>query len=202
MKRAGFNSLRAARIGVPLFAIVSMSLFFSLLHSQPANAEGFLDRTLRCTVGALLGAQCPNTPEQVVTPVTPTATPTAGPSTSSPSPTQAQPAPTPQPSKAQVNTAQPVQMAPLAVELAQTQKLPSFPSTTSRNTVPAWTAFANSYGQGRAATDLGDSALQPSQDGWRILGVSWYWWGIGIVATALVTRLFMRRYSINDTVAS
>ncbi|MDB5180331.1 MAG: hypothetical protein JWO54_89 [Candidatus Saccharibacteria bacterium] len=202
MKRAGFNSLRAARIGVPLFAIVSMSLFFSLLHSQPANAEGFLDRTLRCTVGALFGSQCPpSTPEQVITSTQPVASQPAPSQSPSSNAGSTQPAQSQTIVGRQPSAVQPLQMAPLSVELTRVQELPIFPSTMNQSSIPAWVTFATNYGQVKGTFDLGDSALQPSGEGWRIFGISWYWWVAVTLVTAILGRWAMKRRQLLISIA-
>jgi len=178
-RRAWLYSLRDIRIYVFILAIISFSLVGSLIHSQPASAESFLGKTVRCVVGGLLlGADCRTPVDQ--TPTTPPAaepqpanTPASNPNTNT----------TPSQQSVQQSTnATVTQLAPIEdVELAvDTPELPVLPSVTHRNpTQPELAGFATVNNIPGSGT-LGAStlAIEPSSEGWRIFGIPWYWFGV------------------------
>jgi len=181
-RQVWLDSLRGIRIYIFILTITSLSLVGSLIHSQPASAESFLGKTVRCVVGGLLlGADCRTPVEQ--TPATPPAaepqpanTPASNPNT----------APSPQPVQQSTNT-QVTQLAPIEdIELAvDTTEIPVLPSVTHRNPTQTEVASFATVNNIPGSETLGAStlAIEPSSEGWRIFGIPWYWFGV--VAAAL-----------------
>jgi pyruvate/2-oxoglutarate dehydrogenase complex dihydrolipoamide acyltransferase (E2) component len=182
------DSLRGVKNYLFILTSISLSLFFSVIPSQPASAEGFLFKTVRCVVGGLLGSDCQTAPTPAPTPAPAPSTPAPAepqpanpsqPQQSAPSATQPQAAPVRKPANTQLN-----EMAPINIDMPQTSELPALPAT-RRDSVQASTieyAFANRgvFGQNTTSAQTDQPAFQPSREGWRILGISWYWWAAGI----------------------
>jgi hypothetical protein len=204
------ESLRGVKIYFIILASISLSLFVVLLHPQPAHAEGFLSKTVRCVVGGLLGADCRTVPSLAPTPTpVPTAPAPSAPtepqasqsSNASPAPSsQAKAGTVRQPSSAQLKTAEPIN-----IELPDTPEVPVLPATNHRTVSLTNTmSFAFPYGTGHGQSDTAalsaPAAFEPSQEGWRILGVAWYWWVIGTVLTLgvglLIRRIIKRPLSV------
>ncbi len=220
--RTGLYSLRGVKIYVFILTIVSLSLFVSLIHSQPAKAEGFLSQTVRCVVGGLLGADC-RTPSPAPTPThTPTPvftpSPTApAPAASSQAPSQSQSQPvsssstggstgnapvasssnqTQSASIRQTTGSQLKRVAPLNVDLPESPQLPTLPVTNHRTTSEAnILSFVFPYGAGFGQADTAAAtpvAIEASKEGWKVLGIAWYWWGIGALAIFGVAYLYRK----------
>ena len=193
-RRAWLKSLRGIRIYIFVLTIISLSLVGSLIHSQPASAESFLGKTVRCVVGGLLlGADCRTPVEQ--TPTTPPAvepqpanTPASNPNTTpSPQPVQ-------QPTNTQVTQLAPIEDIELAVD---TPELPVLPSVTHRNpSQPEVAGFATVNNIPGSGT-LGAStlAIEPSSEGWRIFGIPWYWFGVVAAAVFAAGVWVKKRYA-------
>ena len=180
-KRTWRNSLQGVRFYVFILAIISVSSIVSVLHPQPAHAEGVLGRTLRCVVGGLLGAECPAPVTQ--TPAAPVAEPQpTAPTSNSNAATPAEPATVSQPTNTSTVSLEPMEITEPVVQAAE---LPVLPTATHRGGIQADFmnfAMANGKVYTPPAEVLGATALEPSSEGWRIFGVSWYWWGIGAIA--------------------
>jgi len=182
-KRTWLDSLRGIRIYVFILTIASFSLIGSLIHSQPASAESFLGKTVRCVVGGLLlGADCRTPVEQTPTPPTPEPQPASPTPNTNSTPSTTSP-PAARPSN---NTAPTTQLAPLeTVEpVAPVAELPTLPSVGHRNATQADLnnfAFINAYTPPAETLGASTIAFEPSSEGWRIGGISWYWWLAGMV---------------------
>ena len=198
-RRAWFNDRRSVRIYLFILTIISLSLIASLVHSQPAHAEGFLGKTVRCVVGGLLGADCrtPATQQPVATPPAAESQPANQNSDSNNSTTgQAQITPA-----RQANTATSSQITPIAnIDLPATPELPTLPLINHRNPAQAeFTNFAmtnsNVYAPGGETLGVSTSAFESSRDGWRIMGAPWYLWGIGLAGIFAAGLLIKKKYN-------
>lgn len=181
-RRTRFNSLRGARMYLFIIAVISLSLLASLFHSRPAHAEDFLRKTVQCVVGVLFREDCQqNTP----TPHIETA-PASDPAASQPSTTSSSSSAvaTPQPpttvSPAQVNS-QVVRMTPIDTQLAA-HELPSW-SRAAYDGVALTDSLPYGLAYGLAdGVSANSEPLEATREGWRILGILWYWWAAGIAA--------------------
>jgi len=187
-KRTWLYGLHGVKLYLFILAIISISLIVSVLHSQPAKAEGVLGRTLRCVVGGLLGSECPAPVTQTpAAPVAPAAEPqpaATNSNTNTAPPVQTQPVA--QPGAASTVPLAPIEMAEPVVEASE---LPALPYATHRGGIQAEFmnfVMRNSQVQPPATGVLGATALEPSREGWKILGIAWYWWGIALTTVAIL----------------
>ena len=187
--------LQGVKFYMFILAIVGIALIVSVLHSQPAKAEGVLGKTVRCVVGGLLlGADC-RTPTEQVPVVAPASEPQpAASSNSKPnSNTTSSPQPTQQPTSTTVSQLAPIENIELTVE---TPELPALPSVIHRNPpqfeLAGFATVNNIPGSGT----LGVSTLtfEPSREGWRVFGIPWYWFGVAVVAVFSISVWVKKRY--------
>ena len=184
-------------------SFILASFFFvsitPILFSQPAKAESFLLKTVRCVVGAVLPLECRNaqTPNAPVPPAAP-----ANPNVPvKPAPPKASPAHPAEPStpassdnKSGTNVqsrtpyvsggvgGEPIDIsnhAPIEIQFQSAgQRSPmtssyEFPQSRS----PGY--YFNTYGNlqhAKIPKNVAASFVEPSQEGWKIAGVAWYWW--------------------------
>jgi len=198
-KRTWRNSLRDIRFYAFIVTIISFSLIGSLIHSQPASAESFLGKTVRCVVGGLLlGADCRTPAQQTPTPPVTEPQSTSPTSNQNPAPTTTPPQPArPTPSTA-VATTQLVPLEAVAEPIVVATELPTLPSAAHRNTTIQAElnnfALASAYTSSGTTLGASTSPFEPSSEGWRIAGVLWYWWMIGIASIFGAGLLIKYRY--------
>ena len=185
-RQTWLDSLRGVRIYVFILATISFSLVGSLIHPQPASAEGFLGKTVRCVVGGLLlFTDCRTPAEQAPAPTS--TPPAAEPQAAAPaSPSATQPSPS-RPQASPQSSAVEIQLAPLEnfEPVVEAATVPALPSASHRSpSQPELTSFAmaNIYTPKTETLGVSTSAFEPSSEGWRIAGVSWFWWLLGIGA--------------------
>jgi len=201
---------KGRKVTLFLFLVLVSASSLVLINSRPSYAESpSLLGTVRCVLRTVLLTEC--APSDTPAPLAPT----PAPAPSSPSPAQSPSSgSTANASSAQAATSTP---AAGAVAGAQDVALPDTALTNYpniRSLTPAsstgyalndsnYLAYFNSYspyalaaGQEAAASGL----VEASADGWKILGVAWYWW---VVAAALlvafitsVRRMILRRASV------
>jgi hypothetical protein len=184
-RRTWLDSLRGVKIYIFILTVSSLSLVGSLIHSQPAGAESFLGKTVRCVVGGLLlGADCRTPVEQA--PAVPPATepqPTDMPTTPNSNTTSSSQS-TPQPARVEAAQLTPIEDIEIVVE---TSELPALPFVMHRNSeqpkLPGFATVNNIPGSGTLGVST--TAFEPSREGWRIFGIPWY--RFGAVAIAIFT---------------
>jgi hypothetical protein len=175
--------LRGAKITrtiVFLLAAFVLSVIIVSMSSRPTSAESLLYK-VGCVVGGLLRYECAKSVE----PATPSSTQSSEPSpgTTSPSSSSASESPTTTtpPSFGQATP------APITLNEELLEKLPDLPAvqgaaTTYNSTAqfPSHVLHASSYGVGRAQQLATPAAIVASEEGWKVLGIAWYWWGLTI----------------------
>ena len=194
--RALHLSLRGVKVSIFLLSGVSIALVSSATFARPTHAEGLLP-TVRCLVQTLLSSGCPD-PAQSSSPVV--SSPTQA-SSSSQNTSQTQSTPS------QNSTVQSapqsggiVQAAPSVETLQTPQELTAMPNVPTQATQNPkaydYVAFFNtssSYASPRGQGD-GNAFIQPSQEGWKVAGLAWYWWLAILGAITGVISLIRRRY--------
>jgi hypothetical protein len=188
-----------------LFLVLGTASSLALVHPQPVNAEGYLFGKLLCTVRVLINRDCePAAPKAETPPSTSGSTGGAnGPSPQKPSTTTN----TPQTAPANTGGAQlePVKIPEeLLVEYTELELPRAHIATpTTKPDASQQAAYFNTYSpyavegaQAVAATN--EAPVQRTTEGWRLFGVTWYWWvivglAIGLLAASgrnmLKTRL-------------
>lgn len=182
-----------------LIAIVLASLFISVIHSRSANAEGFLDRTLQCIVGVLLGSECKKLPAQSAQ-ETPTPT-NSQPAQASPSSGERQ-SPQTQNTTGIQSVTKPAQIEPIEVEVKEAPALPAMPSAAHRGVYTAFDyakyAFANTYIGGETTSNTASAPVETTEEGWKFWGIAWYWWVVILGTIPVVGFLIKKRLLKNS----
>lgn len=175
-----------------VLAGILLMVTISIIAPRSARAEGFLLHTVRCLVQVVGLQQCKTT------------TPSS-PSPSSSTPAEAEPAP----SGAPASPADPAASSPAPLPLIEPlndeqlsfEPLPmagrvSEPTVQGRMVVgyTAHQAFLARYSASSYGAKTGD-VIERSNDGWRIAGISWYWWLIfvGLLTGVILYRKYSRR---------
>ena len=148
--------------------------------------------TVRCAVRTLLWVECPAT--------TPSTTQQAPASTPQPAP-ESQPAPTP------ATTSAPTKSAPAKVggeEVAQPdqtiapysgiEQISSVAATSPRIQENEYVAYFNQYSPYAVAGahDQQTAPIERTNEGWRLLGVAWYWWVAALLVAIMIFTSFKR----------
>jgi len=170
-----------------------------LLSSRPTQAESLL-YNVGCLVRTIVRVDCapsstaPAPSQNQTTPSTPSQTSPAAPSNT--------PAPSPQPL--------PTTPEPIELEAETLPPLPAMddPATLSARSLPAPANYSASVGPTiRTTTNpaavLGVrqvSTIQATNEGWRILGMAWYWWLL-IIAIIIVVQALIRRFFYKSFIA-
>lgn len=200
-----------------MFLVLSLSTasLVTVSAPRPASAEGPLTNTVRCLVRTVLLTSC----SPIWTPA-PTAPP-AAPVAPSPQPPSPEPQPT-APASPGVSSGQTAQVAPrqgiqgdiaqggAALEpiempeeiIAKPEEIkPPVPTYGTNNRIQEsdYVAYFNKYSPYAVAgakqqASVAEVPLERSAEGWRILGVAWYWWAI--VAVAIVAAIPTARQKI------
>ena len=192
------SPLRSVKWGVVALGIIMASLSITVLFPRPAHAEGFLSQTLRCTLEALMWKDC-RAPQQPAAPIMPVAPQSpapqpqqnqpSGPTDTQQSPGQVQPG-----QSGSVEPVQPVTIDPAEVEAAPLA-VPDLPKPAHRQqfTYEPATYATHRYEIVKGEQTVAQAAvLEPSREGWRVLGLAWYWWGLGAALGAGVI-IWVRR---------
>jgi hypothetical protein len=197
------------KITFVLFAFV-LSITITIATPRPTYAEGPLLGTVRCVLKTVLLQRCQ--PAQTPPNVTPAPEPTppkgSGAEPSSPSTTNkpAQPSSpdassggtqvNPTPARSSSNVAQEGEIAlpKETAEMAPAVKGAAALHASGASLTDAdYMTFFNTYS--RYATDaqprqLSAAPLETSSEGWKILGVAWYWWvALGLLGVAIFTSI-------------
>lgn len=192
------------------FALITASSL-TIFSPRPASAEGPLLGAVKCLVRTVLLSQCPTT----TTPV---------PSTSVPSPAPSPASAPPQP----VEQSQPVQQSQRpntqaterssqarqfdTIEPIQTSLAPyedinataALRASQGRIKESDYVAYFNQYSKyavaGAEQPASIEAPIAQSAEGWKILGIAWYWWGAIVVILSgiflSVKKGFLRRSSV------
>jgi hypothetical protein len=204
--RALQRVLRGVKNGSYLLAVLSAVSIISIMSSQPAQAESFLSKTVKCLVGPLLMAECkkPN-----VAPVEPAPPAPQTPANTSPQEPSAQPpaGEVVQPTQPAVPTNPRVvpygtldssAHTPIAIEYTYDDGAAYSPQRVALMTPSSNAAHFNAYtgGFGAYSEVKGTSVsfVEPSNNGWKIAGIAWYWWLalVGLIAGLLGLKRYRR----------
>lgn len=159
--------LRGAKIKVIIFLLAACVLSASIvvMNSRPTRAESIL-YTVTCVVGGLLRYDCPKPAESA----TPAPTQHGDTSSQATSPTDSS---TPTSS---------VQTVPVPISFDEDlhKELLDLPAVQGVATarLPAHVVQTPTYALGRTQQLATSSAIVASEEGWKILGIAWYWWGL------------------------
>lgn len=208
------------KITFVLFAFV-LSLTITIATPRPTHAEGPLLGKVRCLLETVLLQRCKpiQTPPSVMP--TPEPSPQTGgggssrpssPSTNKPtqpdSPKvsqQATPAP-PAPASPSPNTAheEGITVPRETTEMSPAVKGAVAPHASSASFTDAdYMTFFNTYSQYATSTQpqqVSTAPIEASSEGWKVLGVAWYWWAaLGLLGVAIFTSIKSRSLRISST---
>lgn len=188
------SPLRGVKRSVGALGIIMLSLFITVLFPRPVHAEGFLSQTLRCTLSVLVLKDC-RAPQQPPAPVAPS-TPVAPSSPSSQPQHTPQAPPSNSPESSQYSPGQDSQppLRPFVIDPTEVEAtplpVPELPEPAHRQQFtyePPATYATYRYGMVKGEHIVAQAAvLEPSREGWHILGYAWYWWGLGLALGAAV----------------
>lgn len=162
-----------------LLTVAGTASLMTIHSSRPTQAESVL-YTVVCTVGGLLGQECRTVPAD---PTTPAPSPSPSPQ---PSPQPNQNPSNPPGGNSSGNTTQPLELN--QGPLAQVSSGPLTQGFSSVNTFPDVTFPSHTlqpFRSGSGVAVLGTASpasLEATPDGWKIVGIQWYWWLISIAA--------------------
>ncbi len=195
------------------FALITASSL-TIFSPRPASAEGPLLGTVKCLVRTVLLSQCPTTTTPA--PSTPPSSPAPSPAPSSaPTPStpveQSQSAQQSPASKTQA-TERPSQVRqfdtiePIQTSLAPYEDIDATTLRTSQVRIKEsdYVAYFNQYSKyaiaGAEQPASIEAPITQSTEGWKILGIAWYWWGAIVVISSgiffSVRKGFLRRNSV------
>ena len=196
------QGLRGVKISIIALGILGASFLSSIIHSRPASAESFLQKTVGCVTDILALKNCAKSSATPATPATPAS------ASNGQGATPAKPANSPSSAASSSATAssKPVsysgmasaaEQAPLSTDVVKpADTLPALPIDTQdlapySSTLSATYVF-KTFGHMPADTLNTQAVLQPSEEGWRIFGVSWYWWLMAAAAITAATLALKR----------
>lgn len=188
-RRTWPQGLRGVKLSIIALGILSASFLSSVIHSRPASAESFLQRTVGCVTDILALKSCA---KPTVSPVTSAsssngqgATP-ATPANSS-SPTTSSSAATSSKPASYGDIANSVEQTPLSTDTVRPADTPpalpvDVQGLASYGPILSAAYATKTFGHMTADTTHTQAILQPSEEGWRLFGVAWYWWLMAIAA--------------------
>ncbi|MGV9002313.1 MAG: hypothetical protein ACOH18_05165 [Candidatus Saccharimonadaceae bacterium] len=177
---------------------LSTATIMTISNPRPASAEGPLLGTVDCLLRTILTGPCKSAeaPTQTTKPAT---------SSSSPSqPASSQAASTGNVATSDKKTYNTIAMEPMNVpENLKTipTEVTSVSAITSNNdttTGAEYLTYFNKYSKYAVAGAKQQAAVAPIErtgEGWRLFGVAWYWWGMGLLALAVIITSVNRRIS-------
>lgn len=174
-----------AKVTLVFLLTLSIATIFTLLSPRAAHAEGFLLPTVRCVVQTLLADGC-RTNE--TTPQAPTTQNTPSSNEQSSPPSAPQPAgPTSQQGQSTTGPYFEPIPEPQTDTIPDIQAAPSTPlSDASHIDESEYVAYFNTYSryavQRAQAAPQSAEIVQAGPEGWKIMGIAWYWWLIGTTA--------------------
>ena len=202
--RAQHLSLREVRGITFLLSGLIVAFISPVAFAKPTHAEGLLP-TVRCLVQTVLLTGCPkpiptDTSSPVVSPTQPSA-PTQTTQSTPQSTTGNPPA-----SSSGTRLASPAPVGSVEADTLETpQQLQTMPKVTQPTRTPHsfdYVAFFNtssSYASPKTEGD-GGGLIVPTQEGWKVAGLAWYWWiaMIGAITgvISLIRRWYIRRASL------
>lgn len=191
-RRTWLQGLRGVKVSIIALGILGASFVSSVIHSRPASAESFLQKTVNCVTDVLALKNCAKSP---ATPATP-ASASNGQGATPAKPASASSTP------AAVSSSQPVsysgirsgtEQAPLSTDTVQpTDTMPALP--VDARDLPAYgsalyaTYLFKTFGHMPTDATAAPAPLQASEEGWRLFGVAWYWW---LMAAAAMTAAIL-----------
>jgi|GEM_PF-3168461 len=184
-------SLRGAKMMTFLLGLLLLPTIIVIATPRPTYAEGLLNK-VGCLVGSLLDVNCTNSsgssPSSKTNPTPPPSSSPSSPSGASSTPTSTSSTTAKQP----LLTANPTLNTPIpdAQTLAPLSPPPSAHfATTTANVVPkiGGSLLRPPYDTAAAAP------IQATDQGWKVLGVLWYWWLTAIVGLVGSTMVLIAR---------
>ncbi len=186
--------LDGIRISILLLVALALALIISISIPRPAHAEGILEGTVKCVLRILLPGDCKKASTQLATnpadtPAAPSSKPPATGTSQNAQPSGNNETPSAAPTTIQRQTIALPQFESMAIE--PPAPLPAVNSVNRRvntNSVgAAYLAYTNTHSiydqqgihgaQSRQAAALAEG----SHEGWRIAGIAWYWWILGLL---------------------
>lgn len=177
-----------------LLAVVIVASVMIIGNPRTTRAEGLL-YTVKCTVSGLLGKVCEKKTPNPTAPVTP-----VQPAPNTPEPAQ-QPATTPTvPPDTSAGVIAPPPTTPIALDeikvedrvlahTVSTQRAYQYPSHVVASAYPTGV-----NGEKTIASSVGPAFLEATVDGWRLMGLLWYWWVV--IFTALIGLVVLIRTTV------
>ena len=192
------------------FALITASSL-TIFSPRPASAEGPLLGTVKCLVRTVLLSQCPTTttPAPSTPPSSPAPSPAPTPSTPVEQSQSAQQSPasktqaTERPSQVrQFDTIEPIQTSLAPYE--DINATAALRASQGRIKESDYVAYFNQYSKYAVASAEQPASIEApiaqSAEGWKILGIAWYWWGAIVVISSgilfSVRKGFLRRNSV------
>ncbi|HWT40203.1 MAG TPA: hypothetical protein VN081_02950 [Dongiaceae bacterium] len=206
--------LRGVKTTGFLLAVVSFASVAALQQSRPVGAESFLFQTVQCVVGAVLGDTCPQSSGSTGQEATVTSSSRSASSNGSSGnggqgqgngKTSSAPTAGSQPSTGGAGSFATPPIDPAEMQNKALNNYAALPDTPAAIT-DGMQQFQGAsqqvfpYGlRSAASTDTGPASfINPSGEGWQVMGVAWYWWVSGIAAIAAImwamTAAAVRRY--------
>lgn len=187
-----------AKVTAVFILALSTATIFTLVSPRAAHAEGFLLPTVRCVVQTVLVDGCQPS-SQAPAQDAPTQQNQAASSTQSSS------------TSSQQSSGAPKQSTPVSGSyfepipesgggsLPEIKEAPSTQlSNVSHIDESEYVAYFNAYSkyavQRAQAAPFGGEVLQAGPEGWKVMGIAWYWWLLGLSAPVAVGWYLMTKY--------
>lgn len=163
----------------------------TLSGSRSAHAESPLVGTVRCLLQTVLLSPCQTTQAPATTAAEPAQqVPAAESPSNSSAATPSTPAATSKQPASVTPSVEPITSPQPTVEMMPDIQQPASPQKVSgtRMSGAEYLAFFNTYSKYAIGTPetASDSVVTQSSEGWRVLGIAWYWWAGIILAAGLV----------------
>lgn len=178
-----------------MLAIILTSSIITIQSSRPAKAESLL-YTVGCVVRSLLSTECATKTPSSSDPTTPSEPAPTKPSDGSGS--SGGSGSTGSGSAKKAGTEAP---APLKIDESKLKKLPEVKEFSSTNggrgtgyTANVLPTIRGYEGEPTVLGAVNVAALQPSDQGWKIAGVLWYWWLL--VVGVIVGVAFLLKFTL------
>jgi len=191
--------LRGIKTSAFLFAVLIVSTIVVIQSPRQTHAEGLL-YTVGCSVVNLLTKVCQKPTTETTAPAPTTTQPATSTQTTTPQAT-----PSSEPMTTQVATEPISEGTPAPLDTSTLQ--PIHPAAKTTETQPMYSypsRFLMSIGQGSYSSEVmrvttEDSYLQATPQGWRFMGMLWYWWiiiigvivgGVGFIRSSVTKSFF------------
>lgn len=194
-RRTWLQGLRGVKVSIIALGILGASFVSSVIHSRPASAESFLQKTVNCVTDVLALKSCA---KSSATPATPaSASNGRGAAPAKPASASSAPAAASSQSVSYSGMTNAAEQAPLSTDTVKpTDTMPALP-VDARDLSPYGSALYATYlfkTFGHMPTDAtaAPAPLQASEEGWRLFGVAWYWWLMAVAAMTAAMLVLKR----------